>query len=1196
MSEEPVTETPASALKTGRKAERIPLWLVLAGIIGLIVFFWKNDAAFPTASLELKKSRSEILQLSEDWCRRVGYEPAGTIKSTVFNWDNTAKTFLEYEFGSTRANELMRSGIPVWYWRSRFCRELQDEETRVYLSPTGSLVGLWHKLQNDHALPSLSHDQARELARDFVEKSAAVSLKDYKLTNDSKEDLPSRTDHSFTWERPLPDLHGAKMRAFVHVSGNLVSQYRNQLYVPEAWGEKFKTIRGYNLLLGQIAGVPYQLLGLSIVFLFFRAVQTHTIRWRFSIVSGAILALGALLAALNDWSSVLESYSTIDTLQVFFVNWGLQQALATLMMFIVCTCFVAAGESYYRKNYGNKLAVENYFRLLGLSTKQAALGMAAGLCGFGFAVGWVVAYYLVGEKIGFWCPLGITNLEILGSAFPFYSAICLGVRAAVSEEILYRVIGMSFAQKIVRNFWVANLMQAAAWGFMHSTYPQQPAYARGVELTCSGLVFGWIMRRYGLIPCIVAHYLLDAFLDSQTSLRSSVPALQLSGLIPILPLFVVALYSYWRSLKSSPQQEEALTNAAIKPVAAPQAVRDQSRESHLLTYQPLSNKVRMALLVTALAALPLGAMCRSSPGVGDGFKLSTNRDEAIAAARQVMRRHHIDWRDYQVCTWVEDDISRQSEQNPFQYAFEKVPLPKVMDLAHTACSGFVWRTRFFRVGDRSEYEVDLDSNGNEISFDVTKPEDATGAKLDQNEARKVAEEYLTTVRPNLGPHELENVSEEQEANRTDYQFKFKVPSLKVGDAEFEIAANVIGDEPSQVSQDWDLPDQWMFERKKTSSRIKIAKVVKNVATIGIGLVVVWWMIGVLRTGVVRWRPALTLAIAMAILNIPMEINDFPTLLRAYQTNVAINQFAFLQCLDLVKGMMAKVAEILLTGAFALAASKLLFPKFSIPEFVRTTFAPAKTALRKHRQIWTDAALAAYWLVVCDWLIDCIAFAAEAHISPTVPSKLLSNVALNANVFSAPADNLLNGITKGVRETLQVGIFAGLYAKYMTSTGMFLVLAVLQNVIEHFDSRYMQDVVISSLSGIGSSLLYWFFVTRMAKKNLLAYFLAGFASLIFRRIPVLLGDALPHFAGDVISIILLLLLPLIYVVFLQLRNRYRPEPPEPEEAETAEDAKIESSPMHMAPDSKSSTEPDSEARSTRFASSERANRRCEQSKS
>jgi len=1131
----PPTAPPPAPKKAGN-GMGVSLWLVIAGIIGLLIFFFKDNEAFPSASLDLKLSRPEIVQLSQKWCRKVGYDPQGNIESTVFNFDNTAKTFLEFEFGSARANELMRTEMPIWYWRSRFCRELQNEDVRVYVSPAGKLIALNRRLPNDRAIASVSHEEAQKLARQFIENDAQVSLKDYALTNDSKENLAARVDHSFTWERTLTDLHGAKMRAYALVSGDKVSRYHYQLYVPEAWQERFATMRSYNALLGSIASVLYDLLRLSVMFVLFYYVAKHQVRWRFALISGAILAVGFALSSLNNWSTVLDDYDTTKSLQVYFTQYAESLTLQTLMLFGIASCFVAAGEVFYRRNYPEKLAVESYFKIKGLSTKQASFGLVAGFCGFGIAVGWVVFYYLIGERIGFWCPLGITNFEILSSAFPFYSAICLGVQAALSEEVLYRVLGMSFAQKLVRNFWLANLIQAAAWGFMHSTYPQQPAYARGIELTCSGLVFGWLMKRYGLMACLIAHYLLDAFLDSQTSLRSSVPSLQISALIPILPLVLVALFSYIRSRKKEASADEPLLNWAL-PVVAPASAPAVVEESAPFVYQPLSTRVRMALVVSTLVALPIGTFLRSAPAVGDGFKLSINREEAIKIASEVMRHHHIGPHQYLKCAWVEDDISRsQVESNPMQYAFEKVGLKRVLEMVQQTASGFVWRVRFFKPEDRTEYEVNLDGQGKEISFDITKPEEAPGARLKEADARLVAENYLAEVRPNLGAHELDNVAEDQEANRTDYQFKFKVPGLKVGDAEFKVAANVIGDESSQVAQDWDLPDQWRFDKRKTSRRVEIARLVKYGFFAVIAVATIWWMIGVLRTGTVRWRSAILLAIPVALLSIPIEINDLPTVLRYYATNMPFSSFAFRQVLELVKGMMSKLAEILLMCAFAAATCRLLFPKLRLSNYFRTCIVPESGARLTQRSVWMDAILAAYWLVVIDWLVDCIAFSVEAHFSPNVPSKVLSNVCLNANVYSALGDNALNAATRGVQEMLQVGIFAGMYAKYISTGWMFLLLTVVSNVINCADARYWQDVVVSSITGICSTLVYWLFVLKLARKNVLAYFIAGFAALIFRRIPALLGDALPHFLADVVSIIVLLLLPVFYVLFLFLRRR------------------------------------------------------------
>ena len=88
---------------------------------------------------------------------------------------------------------------------------------------------------------------------------------------------------------------------------------------------------------------------------------------------------------------------------------------------------------------------------------------------------------------------------------------------------------------VVRRFWLANILQAAAWGFMHSTYPQQPCYARGLELTIEGMLEGWLISRFlGLLACLVAHYCFDAF-ACVTPLFSAPTYLKLSSALPFLP-------------------------------------------------------------------------------------------------------------------------------------------------------------------------------------------------------------------------------------------------------------------------------------------------------------------------------------------------------------------------------------------------------------------------------------------------------------------------------------------------------------------------------------------------------------------------------------------------------------------------------------------------------------------------------------
>jgi len=67
------------------------------------------------------------------------------------------------------------------------------------------------------------------------------------------------------------------------------------------------------------------------------------------------------------------------------------------------------------------------------------------------------------------------------------------------------------------------------WSFLHSNYPQEPAYIRGIEIGLIGIVAGLVMLRWGILATLIWHYTVDATLGSLLLLRSASPYLRISG-------------------------------------------------------------------------------------------------------------------------------------------------------------------------------------------------------------------------------------------------------------------------------------------------------------------------------------------------------------------------------------------------------------------------------------------------------------------------------------------------------------------------------------------------------------------------------------------------------------------------------------------------------------------------------------------
>ena len=131
-------------------------FLVLAALIGMIVFAVKDKQAFPEASIDLRLSKGQIKATALDCARSLGLHKDKLITSTTFSWDDPAKTYLELELGGAQANQLMRDTVPVWYWRTRLCKEFDPEQFVAYLSPAGKLVCFQTAWENDKAIPSLT--------------------------------------------------------------------------------------------------------------------------------------------------------------------------------------------------------------------------------------------------------------------------------------------------------------------------------------------------------------------------------------------------------------------------------------------------------------------------------------------------------------------------------------------------------------------------------------------------------------------------------------------------------------------------------------------------------------------------------------------------------------------------------------------------------------------------------------------------------------------------------------------------------------------------------------------------------------------------------------------------------------------------------------------------------------------------------
>lgn len=1170
-------------------------WLVLFGIIGCGIYFSKNDEVFAAASLNLSMPKDEIIQKATDWAVKLGYNPephaatpeeisdanakaerasekpqaqpdwpsgssgssprastlsAGALdskspdpssqrafKSITFSYDDDAKSFLEYELGVSKANELMVKEIPVWYWRVRMVRELQQEELRVWINPEGKLAGVDHDFENDKAMPSLTHKQAEKFAREFVEKDTGNSLDGYDLIKDEESQKPKRKDHSFTFEDTKKDYKGAKMRVFVGVAGNKIESYNRYLHVPESFERKFADIRSYNKMLAQIAQIFMTLLMIVSVFAFGWAVMTGNIRWFPVIVIALIFTFVPFLDGINNFNELVDGYDTSITYSSFVTTELIRMLIMLVPGTFGAVVMFGAAEALYRKTFPDHLAIEKVFTKEGLKSKAVALGLFVGHMLLLIDLGWVVFYYLMGNHFGFWCPLGVENYQILSSYFPALSAMKVGVSASFMEEALYRIVGMSLMMKISGNFWVANLFQAAAWGFAHSTYPQQPFYARGVELTLGGLLDGWILRRYGIIACVASHYIFDTFLGVKPLLSSGDPALKAQAFLSVIPFVVLFVYSYIKSKGADDAEaEQKLLNRTVNENIQVKEEEETEEDEKSISYEPIAPQKRLFLFVITVL---LGFACFAvrEPILNMNSINRIDRAQAETRAAEVLTRHGIQAPGYTVISWLSSQGGGEAEQ----YMFEKVGFNKTNEVVEKSHSGgYCWRIRFFKPKVPEEYEVQLDGDGREIGTDIRLSEDTKGAFLSKEAALAKASHEIDVTYPYLKPYELESASEQKRPGRTDWSFVFRSKQFDVAEARFKIHVTVFGDLVSGANWSWEVPDKWTFERSKRTFREEIAGHIYRAGSLLIFILGGAWAIGVLKARAIRVRAALFIGAAYVLCMIPSQLNSLPLFFSEYATTTPVNNYVTDQISSYAGQYIRAFFMASIVAAFAIGSMRILFPKVRLSNyFIAVTRPHNRENQSVQRTMWVDGALAGYAYVAVLEIITVAASVLRTHYSPDLQQSSLGTVSSLMNLQFPPFDAVVAAPVQGVQLLLTTAISVGIYARYCRNPRAYFLLVILVSAGSWCGQKHIEDVVIGAVSSFAVYAWNYFFIAKVAKTNPVAYFTAGMSSLLFVRMVSIVFHGLPVMLPTLAVCAVIMAGPAIIAAILSMRTEITP---------------------------------------------------------
>jgi CAAX prenyl protease-like protein len=785
-------------LRPGDK--RLLIVAIVLVAAGLSYTYLNYAAAFPQASLQLKYSKTEIVEIAEGILQERGLSTDGYRNLTLFTPDHSARLFLERELGLEAANRLMEGEVSVWRWRARWFQPPEKEELLVYLSPDGKLVGFEHVLPEAAPGARLERDAALEIASEFLRQQTSEP---HELAEEQIRDRPARVDHIFVWEREGFKAKDATYRRTVVIQGDEIGEYSEYLHVPERWDREYAALRSSNELYSSIAQVLYLLLGLAALVVLFQSLHRREIRWKPLI---GLSAAAGVLAVLNEWNFLpfyIDGMPTSTGLPVMVILSLLQGLGAGVGYFFMIILGLAPGESLYRKLLPDRLSVAAAFSVKGIHTREFFRATLVGYAFTGVHLAFLVAFYLVSKRMGAWSPQDVDYSNVLSTAAPWIYPMTIGVLASASEEFWFRLLAVPLLKRLTGSTWVAVLIPAFVWGFLHANYPQQPGFIRGLEVGLIGVAAGFLLLRFGILATLIWHYTVDAVLVSSILFESSVWYFWVAGVVVSCAVLIplgISLVHYRRNggfLVGPP-----LLNRNQPPPEHPEETTVEPPGPPIPARWP----VRI-LYLAAGVALVIGLMATHT-NYGDFVKVETPRSDAgrIAAQALAARGHSpAEWRS--VTRFVPNLNVAE-----FEYFRRLNGADEANRIVEQTTFHGVWEVRFFRPEDPEEWRVYVNQAGEAYRLDHVLDETAAGADLTPDVARLLVERHLSDAQGiDLSAYRLADNSENKRDHRTDHNFVWEERGFDVGDAQARISASVIGDEVSYFRKLIKLPEEWVRE-------------------------------------------------------------------------------------------------------------------------------------------------------------------------------------------------------------------------------------------------------------------------------------------------------------------------------------------------------------------------------------------------
>lgn len=894
---------------------RDAMWLlvfVVLGVGGLAVFLNFYNEAIPSASLDFKLSRDEVHQKAQGYLESLGYDLADYESAQIFSSSQMQQIFLEQTLGLEETNRMAREWLSVWSWSVRWFRPLQKEELRVGLDPGGRIVGFSHQILESDEGAGIAQDDALAIASDFLRNTQGYDLGAYELIDRSSTERKARVDHRFAYrKKDFTVGDDGHYRLDVVVHGDRVGRFSEYLKVPDSFSRSYSEVRSRANLLTQVF-LPFWLaLGVAMLVILVKNYRRKRLRWQAGLIVGTLVAIAWLAANVNALPLALYSFDTTITYGAFLVSiLSITVLAAALYGGAACLAGTAGGVlerdvlSEGRASPLGRLSLRGMFSVGFLRSTVVGYGAA------GAVLGYVAVFYLLGGRyFDVWVPADVSEYDnAFSTAIPWIYPLLVGLSAAAIEEFFFRLLAIPLLIRWLKRPWLAVLLSAVVWAFLHSNYPQEPIYVRGIEITVIGIVFGMLFLRFGIWAPIIAHYAINAFMVALPMVKSSSLYFQVSGVLVIGILLIPAIPAAFAVLTGRSRAEEvedaADEEAPDEPVEleepAPAPVRSDVVQRGPEAYFPDKRRWIVAGLCV-VAGIALVSGFRVDRFGSRTLKLEVTRSQAVDTAEAFCDELGLDVSEYRRSVQFRSGVG----YSHYTHLIRNAGVARADSLMAENTSPWYWHVRWFKPMEKEEIQVRVDASGSVVGVNHIIPETRAGPELETEAARAKAEAFVVEKfeRPvtDSTQYKLLEARSEKEKERMDHHFVWERIDRKIEDGEFRVNARVQGDEVGFFSTRYKAPEEFLRSLRERGTGKALASIVPALLGLATLILAGIYFFRCYRAGEIRWKLPIGIGIAVVFLTLLNWINSLPGFFHGYDTSQAMMTYLGIQGVGLLIG-------------------------------------------------------------------------------------------------------------------------------------------------------------------------------------------------------------------------------------------------------------------------------------------------------